>query len=121
MPLVRILVDIGKVHPESQTVADLSKLVRNLIASALDCDNPDGKLKPTDIEVEVGQFAPGLLPEQEHKAYTIGFIIEANDYPERRQNLKERAQEIARGLEFLKPKHRAFVWVRLLPAEFVDV
>ncbi len=96
---------------------EFSKLMKNLpeiVANALTCENPDGKLTPNDIEVWVRE------PNQDDVGDKLQILIFANNYPEREANLADRQKAITdRIKEMYKSLNiHGWVWVRLAPASF---
>jgi len=119
MPLVTVRSNIlGHVEKTA-----LGPVIQKIVALALDGDEFESWLGPTDIEVEFKEIGP----------YDVSFppvslLVLANDYPSRKANLQERASQIARALR----EHEAFpddalqttdgfVWVLLCPAGFEHI
>jgi hypothetical protein len=103
---------VGKV-----SLSVLKEELPKIIADALTCGNPDGILRPHEIELEIE-----MMPAITQSKYQLQITIDANDYPERRVNLDDRRIAITRcvrdlfdGCGFLPI---GFVWVRLFPASF---
>ena len=113
MPLV-VVSKPKKWIPEEE----FSKLMKNLpeiVADALACENPDGKLTPENIEVWVREPNKDDIGSDK-----LQVLIFANRYPEREANLYERQKaitdrikEMYRGLNI-----HGWVWVRLAPSSF---
>lgn len=84
--------------------------------------NEHGMLTSVDFMIKVEQ--PGKYdrgwPE-------LGILIEANHFDERAENLEDRSNLIARGLETegLAPEgldlNSSFVWIRLSPAGYTEL
>lgn len=115
MPLVKI-----QYNERSEEIAkSLAAHMPYVVASALTCDNPAGKLTMEDVEVELGPIPPPRYMPQKHD---LRIYIEANEYPERLANLETRQEAIVTYIKrFLESEHfRAcgFVWVRLTPGSF---
>src|SRR3989344_5798366 len=118
MPIVKV----SYRPPIMATVAkDLAVELPRIVANALTCDNPDGGLTTKDVEIEVRLMHPGL-----QTAYDLHIEVEANEYPERRENLERRTHQILLGVRtvfnsipFWKSgPPRGWVWVKLFPAHW---
>jgi hypothetical protein len=85
------------------------------VASALTCENPNGKLTAADVELWSRKF-----DDQWDRGWkNLQIIVFANEYPERRVNLDTRRkilQDAIRAL--LPPDIHGWVWVRLAPSSF---
>lgn len=116
MPFVRVR------HDPRRPLPDLEKIVKDLpevVADALGCDDPEGSLSAHDIEVAVEEFGPMDISGD----YDVQIMVEANDYPSRKANLKERTQQIADAFAKdmnVEPGTTFYVWVRLSPAAFIE-
>lgn len=95
----------------------LPKLVKNLppiVAEALSVPGTEGELAPGEIEIKVESFGPRDIHTKD-----IEIIVWANEYIERKRNLKERQEIITRKVrELLPPDTTGFVWVLLQPGSF---
>ena len=89
-----------------------------IVADALSCEDPDGGLTPQDIEVSVEEYGPMDISGD----YNLEVIVDANEYPSRLADLKQRTQQIADqvGAILIGPPTKYYVWVRLSPAAFVE-
>ncbi|HEY5220888.1 MAG TPA: hypothetical protein VIJ29_01940 [Candidatus Paceibacterota bacterium] len=99
----------------------LAEELPRIVAKALTCENPEGHLDPEGVEVEIE-----ILPEGIRTPFDLHIIVDANDYPERKANLRDRWEMIRSGVAIfwggrLYSRPAAFVWVRLFPAQFGDV
>jgi len=96
---------------------DLIDALPELVASALTCENPDGKLTAADVE---------LWSRQRDDVHDRGFkdlqiVVFANDYPERRVNLDERQKMLKDSIRELLPSGvHGWLWVRLAPSSFAE-
>jgi hypothetical protein len=118
MPLIKMLYrpPVGDVSIEV-----LTRELPRIVAEALDCQNPDGRLVSADMEIEVGRMSEGMRSQ-----FDLHIVVEANEYPERLANLDERRGQIVAairglygGVEYLLPQ--GFVWVRLCPGSFAQL
>jgi len=97
---------------------EFSKLMKHLpeiVANALTCESPDGKLTPNDIEAWVRK------PDQDDiGGDKLQILIFANLYPEREVNLPDRQKMITNHIKemFQSLNIHGWVWVRLAPSSF---
>ncbi|MEK9135362.1 MAG: hypothetical protein AAB451_03670 [Patescibacteria group bacterium] len=114
MPLV--IVNRGTTWvPTEELFSRLVDRLPEIIANALTCENPDGKLTPADIEVWVRRSdSKDIVTDK------IQIVVFASLFPERAANLdarqkiiNDRIKEILRGTNF-----HGWVWIRLAPSSF---
>lgn len=106
------------------TAKQLANELPRIVALALTCDDPNGSLDSTDVEVEVEPMKPGL-----HTNYDLHIEVEANEYTARRKNLEERCHQILIGVRFFfnrvddwkKNPPKGWVWVKLFPAYWEEI
>ena len=95
----------------------LNKLINNLrglVADALTCENPDGKLTPADVELWSRQ-----RNGSDRGLKDLQIVVFANDYPERRVNLDDRQKMLKDSIrKLLPPDVHGWVWIRLAPSSF---
>jgi hypothetical protein len=119
MPLVKISY---RSPIEKKDAELLAEFLPSVVASALHCDNPDGRLSAVDVETDVQPISTEMRTQ-----YDLHIEIEANDYPERRIGLTMRRELIANPIRSFLSKHglyapgRACVWVKLFPASWGEV
>ena len=113
MPLV--VVNKGKPWIPEELFSGLIRRLPEIIAGALTCENPDGKLLPADIEIWV----------REPNKYDVGsekiqIVIFASSFPERAVDLKVRQEAIEdRIKEILQGTNvHGWVWIRLAESSF---
>ena len=122
MPMLTV-----KYHPwkgEGSAVEQLAVDLRYVVAEALNCEDTGGQLTSKDIEVE-----PVMMPAGMRSKYDIHILIEANDYPSRKENLGQRTEKIRAYVRTVLDQHcghfdhkpKAWVWVRLAPGCWVEV
>jgi hypothetical protein len=75
-------------------------------------------LNPEDVEVRFRDFG-----RFDVRSRSLEIVVVANDYPERRRCHRERAEQITENIRALIPSdlHDFWVWVLLVPGEFVEV
>ncbi len=119
MPLVVI-----RHEPALKNKCDLTNVaisIREIIASELSCKDKasEGMLTPDDLEVMLIPFGPCDTGSQR---FGLQVFVDANDYPSRRNNLRERTDRIAKAISFLDwgDTLHCFVWIRLMPAAFLE-
>lgn len=81
-----------KLEAKEDFFAELEFLAMRLpaiIAEALNTSHPDGQLMPADINVRFERSGPF-----DQNVIDLSILILANDYPERRANIKERKEAI---------------------------
>ena len=99
--------------------------IAEVVAKALSCS--ECTLVKEDVEIKIKQFGP----LDEMRGFSATVIVRANDYPSRRENLRERNNQIKEGifpilraarlaLEIEGTSRKAFVWTRLAPGEFAE-
>lgn len=113
LPLVLVNRDPGALNDNE--LQEIVRVLPNIVAKALTCDDPDGKLTERDVEVLTRDFGPF---DTSTKDFEI--IIWANLYPERQKNLNSRTEEIYLKLSSFTPRRiiKGFVWVLLQPGSF---
>ncbi len=120
MPLASIYIDKRNREKEDsfeRASIFLQGSLREIIAEALTCDNPDGALTENDIKVNFVEQNPVF----DITGYDISIVIWANEYPERKENLDERTREIAADLKEILPLNlKCFVWVLPAPGNFAE-
>lgn len=123
MPMVKVLYRSPAVG--WMTANLLGNSLPQIVAGALTSKDPEGELVASDIEVEVADMNPGLRTR-----YDLHIEVEANDYPERRRDLERRAHWIAREVRIffnraetwkLSEPPKGWVWVKLVPAHWVEL
>ncbi|MEK7109038.1 MAG: hypothetical protein AAB919_01210 [Patescibacteria group bacterium] len=101
----------------------LGPVIQKIVAEALDGDDDESRLLPSNIEVEFKEIGPYDL-----NFPPVSVVVLANDYPCRRSDLQARTTQIAKALR----EHEAFpdealqttegfVWVLLCPAGFEHI
>ena len=123
MPMVKVLHRSPTVG--WMTANLLGNILPQIVADALTSNDPEGELAASDIEVEVVAMDPGLRTR-----YDLHIEVEANDHPERRRDLERRAHWIAREIRVffnqvdtwkLPGPPKGWVWVKLVPAHWVEL
>ena len=117
MPLALVIRDAEVIS--NKQIHTIGCLVQNAVAYALDVEgNKEAGLTPKDVEVIVRDVRHGV----DVGSITLGIVVFANDYPERRVNLDERRMKIetilrkhipACGCAGVMQNGRSFVWVQL--------
>lgn len=125
MPLAIVTVDLQceALQREKITRDNLIELfcevLRGLVADALTCDDPDGQLRNSDVEVKLEYRDP-----RTHFGggkYAVQVVVFANDYPSRRENLETRCSELSEQVRSALPQGvRGYAWVLLGPAAFKE-
>jgi len=114
MPLV--VVNKGNCRIPKAEFDGLISYLPVVVATALTTyENPDGKLKPADVEVWVHN--PNSHDVGSDK---VQIVIFANLYPERAANLDERRKQITRNIRKTFPSLNIYgwVWILLAPGSF---
>jgi hypothetical protein len=116
-----------KYNKETVALDDILKIRDSLpvfVASELSGSEPGASLNSDDIEVCVREFSPDDIDN----GYDVAITVDANEWPSRRANLKDRSDEIAESLRLSdtvlgdgRKKLKAFVWIRLMPAAFTEL
>ena len=89
------------------TLMELRLLLPEIVAAALTCENPNGKLTKKDVEVYFHDFGRFDVTR-----YDLAITITANPYPERMLNLHERRKRIITQVEaVLPPGTQFYVWI----------
>jgi len=103
---------------DREGVARFVNALPQIVAEALTCSDPDGSLTPQDVEVGVEEYGPMDISDDYH----LQVMVDANDFPSRRADLQQRTQRIADQIAavIIGPPTRFYVWVRLMPAAFVE-
>jgi len=115
MPLIHIYRKASIVSDAE--ITRITAKLAEIVAQALDIPElQEGKLTAGDIEI--------IVHDQTYLSVSnapLCIIIHANDYPERRANLKERTRQIVSRLEITrKSTTHGFVWVQLIPSSFIE-
>lgn len=74
-----------------EIIRGITPELREMIATALSCDEPDGALTAADISIVWEEHASSEL------THDLQIQIMANDYPSRRANLDDRCAQIEAG------------------------
>jgi len=118
MPYVRVRHEPLSPCNDREGIAIFVNALPQIVAEALTCPDPDGGLTPQDVEVSVEEYGPMDISGDYH----LQVMIDANDFPSRRADLKQRTQQIADRLTavIIGPPTKFYVWVRLTPAAFIE-
>ncbi len=116
MPLVTVRYKADKL-PDNDLMG-LGVVLRKTVRQALAVNgNTHARLAPEDIEVVFTAYGPHDLKEHD-----VGITVFANTYPERKENLADRREDIATNVSFFfrksSPAITAYVWVILVDASF---
>ena len=123
MPMVKVHYQPNKVG--SPTAKALGDCMAGIVARALTCNDPEGELTDSDVEVDVAEMSPKMQTR-----YDLHIEVEANDYPDRRKDLDQRAQRVAEQVRIFfnqrapwQPSYlpKGWVWVKLVPAAWVEL
>lgn len=117
MPVLHLKYDMYKVP--WHLLEKLKEELPSIVTTALDVpDNPEARLTPTDIEL---WFEKVHVLDANTKDLRI--LIFAHDYPERRENLQDRINEITTGLRAIlgEKKVTGWVWVHLNTTAFEQI
>jgi hypothetical protein len=117
MPLVLVARDPEKVPDD--ILAILARELPGIVARRLSVPEiPAAMLNPEDVEVRFRDFG-----RFDVRSRSLEIVVVANDYPERRRCHRERAEQITENIRALIPSdlHDFWVWVLLVPGEFVEV
>ncbi len=94
---------------------ELYDMLAEVVAAALTCSNPNGKLVASDVDVEVVEMSSDFRTRCD-----ICITVEANDFPERRADLELRGGRILQAIQRLQASKKeaptVSLWVRLSPA-----
>jgi hypothetical protein len=113
MPLIMLNVgsglnNVGSVLNNVQLIMLLNGLPK-IVADALTCENPDGKLTPADVEIWTREASIN-----DRGSDNLQIVIFANSYPERLANLNDRQKIITEAVrKYLPPRVHGWVWIRL--------
>lgn len=118
MPLV--CMTANQMRLSESTLLQLGRELQQWVAEVLTCGDPDGQLRPEDVEVSIRGRSPRF--DIGGEKYDIAVTVLANDFPSRRKNLKERCQQLREKLKacLLLRECHGFVWIRLAPAAFEE-
>ncbi len=112
MPIVHVY--RGRLSESS--LARVCQALPEIVARAMSCNDPEGKLDPQHVRVQVHD--PHYL-DQNADDPTI--VIEVNDYPDRMRNLWNRMFRIFNeSAKHLPAGHKFSVWVRPGPGSYYD-
>lgn len=119
MPLVSVVIGKKPIFAE-ENLRRLGELIQAIVATELTCEDPEGQLTPSDIEVSF-RYRNSQRDVGGEK-YDIQVTVFANDFPSRKANLSARCEEIKHRLAgcFGTDFTRGFVWVLLAPAAFAE-
>jgi hypothetical protein len=115
MPLVKMLIrDDVKIEDPVKFGA----FVREVIASSLSCDDPDGHLDPEE-DIELVCFWLDRS-KGDHSPCGISISVEAKDLPVRVGSQKDRAVHIRDKVKIRIPTTNVGVWLDLKPAVWTE-
>jgi hypothetical protein len=121
MPLVILKYRLNELENVVEKI--LVKNIRQIVANALECDDPGGKLVPADVEIEIVRHSRSTM---------IGLSdlvveIQAHDFPSRRQTFESRQHrirlDVMQILETnLRPEQPCYlgVWLKLFPGSWSE-